>query len=90
LALSGELVFPNDALVAVCFAFDTILERIRCFRQQANDFEARPFRMFLMPIRRKENRLTNRKFVGHHITSSIASDAARGGGGVAHCPAYCA
>jgi hypothetical protein len=60
---SSELVLPNDALLAVRLALDAILERIRCFRQQANDFEACPFHVFLMPIRRKGDRLTNCKFV---------------------------
>jgi hypothetical protein len=74
--------------VAVRLAFDTILERIRCFGQQANDLEARPFRVFLMPIRRKGDCLTNRELVGPHLTSPKHSLRRRPGKGSAgHCPA---
>ena len=61
---SSELVFPDHALVAVGFTFDAVLKHVPCFGELANDFEESAFCVFLMPIRRKPDRLANRELVG--------------------------
>ena len=70
------MVFPNDALVPVGLAFDTVLERVPCFGEQANDFEELPFCVFLMRIRQKVDHLSNRELVGCHRTSQPRCDTA--------------
>jgi len=66
------LIFSDDALVTVGLAFNAVLEHVPCLGGQANNFEQRPscVFLFLTPIRRKPNRLANRKSVGCHRTLS--------------------
>jgi hypothetical protein len=61
---SCELVFPDDALVAVGLTFDAVLKHVPCFGELANDFEESAFCVFLIPARRKPDRLANRELVG--------------------------
>ena len=70
------MVFPNDALVPVGLAFDTVLERVPCFGEQANDLEESALCVFLMPIRQKADHLSNRELVGCHRTSQPRCDTA--------------
>ena len=72
----GKLVFPNDALTAVRLAFEAVLGRVSCFGEQANDIEELASGVFLIPIGRKADRLTNRELMGRHRTSGIGGAAA--------------
>jgi hypothetical protein len=86
-----ELIFSDDALVAVGLAFNAVLEHIPCFGEQANDFEDPPFCVFLMPIRRIPHCLANGKFMGGHRISQHNVRRRFGKGGAAPCvPPYSA
>jgi len=76
LSRSRKLVFPNDALTSVRLAFEAVLGRVSCFGEQANDVEELASGVFLIPIGRKADRLTNRELMGRHRTSGIGGAAA--------------
>src|ERR1051325_11515091 len=58
----GQLIFPHDALVTVEMAFDSVLEDIGLFGQQAGHFEL-PSRAFaLVSVRKEKDGLSNHKF----------------------------
>jgi hypothetical protein len=66
---TGELVFSNDALLAVDLAFDAVLGRVSRFREPANNLKEIAFGMLLTLIWRKVNRLAHRKLVRCHRSS---------------------
>jgi hypothetical protein len=49
-SLSRELIFAHNAFVAVQLALHAVLENAGLFGQQADDLEAPPGRMLLVPI----------------------------------------
>jgi hypothetical protein len=87
---SCELVFPNDAFVAVRLTLHTVLKPVSCFGEQANDLETLPSRMFLTPIRRKVDHLPNRELVRCHRTSRYSVRRAPEKAALNLDPLYCA
>ena len=55
--------------MTVGLAFDTVLARVPCFGEQANDLEEFAFGVFLIPIGRKADRLANHELGCCHRTS---------------------
>jgi hypothetical protein len=55
--------------MAVNLAFNAVLARISRFREQANDLEELASGVCLAPVRRKPDRLADRRLVNCHRTS---------------------
>jgi hypothetical protein len=73
---SGELVFPDNAFMAVKLALYPILKNAGGFGQQANDLEASSAAAaVLVSIGREANGLSNRKLVCRHLWTLL--DAAQ-------------
>src|SRR5438067_12488924 len=61
-----ELVFADDAFVAVALALDPVLKDAGFFGQQANDLEAAAAGSLLVPVRRKAYSLSDRELMCFH------------------------
>jgi hypothetical protein len=62
-----DLIFPNDALMAVRLALDAVLKRVTCLGELSNNLVATLSSAIFTQTGRKSQDLPNGKFMGSHF-----------------------
>ena len=74
-----DLVFPNDAFMAVCLALDAVLKRVARLGELSNNLVATLSSAIFTQTGRKSQGLPNGKFMGSHFLLQRAECPGSGG-----------